>query len=450
MRAWRRSYSRRLAAGNRPFAGQALPHHRRHEVLERGRAHLLHLGAGLVAQQLKRALDTRLAEGAESPEIGPADADCRCAHAQRLDDVGAAAEAGVDQHRHVAGDRDDLRQRLDGGRPAVLGAPAMVRHDDGVDAVLAGQLRVLPGDDALDHHLHLGDVADPLDVVPAHGGRQHVCHPGEIETLESRPSLEVGGDARTIVALVALPGVEACHAGLGLGEPCGTAIDRHRHSDTARPLGAPHMVGRDLEIVGGIELKPDRGAARLGHVLDRGRALVGQQHQVVSELCRVGDRGLPVGVKGLVTAGRTEHDRGWIFVPEQFKAGVRLADVDQAPRAQDEFLEALAIGAQGLLLVGTSRHKAEMRRRHVLGHHRLEVEDAERLLRARDQLVEAARRPDHRVGQAVGRFVGEGGEIGTPPSSGLAARNCRNLRRLAAWTSIGMADLPWIAPPRLW
>ena len=41
-----------------------------------------------------------------------------------------------------------------------------------------------------------------------------------------------------------------------------------------------------------------------------------------------------------------------------------------------------------------------MRRRHVLVRDRLEVEHVERLARAADQLVERARSPDHRIGQA--------------------------------------------------
>ena len=67
-----------------------------------------------VRRMLQHALHARLAESAEAPQIGPADGDALGAHAQRLDDVGAAAEAGIDQHRHVARRLDDLLQRFDG------------------------------------------------------------------------------------------------------------------------------------------------------------------------------------------------------------------------------------------------------------------------------------------------------------------------------------------------
>src|SRR3954467_14681260 len=74
-------------------------HHRRREMLDRGSADLLHHGVGLGAQKLEHALDAGLAEGAEAPDIGPADADGVGADAQRLNDVGAATETTVDDDR---------------------------------------------------------------------------------------------------------------------------------------------------------------------------------------------------------------------------------------------------------------------------------------------------------------------------------------------------------------
>src|SRR5262249_30696324 len=68
-------------------------HHRRHEALDFRATGLLHRGPQLGAQQLQNARDARLAEGAEPPEIGPSDRDAARAHAKRLDDIGAAAEA---------------------------------------------------------------------------------------------------------------------------------------------------------------------------------------------------------------------------------------------------------------------------------------------------------------------------------------------------------------------
>ena len=54
-------------------------------------------------------------------------------------------------------------------RPDFVGAAAVIRDDDRVDAGLGGDLGVFPGQDAFDDHFHLGQVAQPFDVVPAHG-----------------------------------------------------------------------------------------------------------------------------------------------------------------------------------------------------------------------------------------------------------------------------------------
>src|SRR5689334_22545111 len=91
------------------------PHHVWGDVLQRGRAELLHREAGFETQNAEHALDAGLAERPKSPQIGPADADGFRAHCQRLDDVAAVTKTAVDQDRRAAADRtDDLRQALDG------------------------------------------------------------------------------------------------------------------------------------------------------------------------------------------------------------------------------------------------------------------------------------------------------------------------------------------------
>src|SRR6185503_18490031 len=96
------------------------PHHRRRQMFDRWRPGLLHCGAQLRAQDLEHALDTGLAERAETPQIGPADTYGSCPHRQGLDDVGAAPKSAVRQHGHPAADRrEDFRERLDGGSAAV-------------------------------------------------------------------------------------------------------------------------------------------------------------------------------------------------------------------------------------------------------------------------------------------------------------------------------------------
>src|SRR5690242_14332194 len=103
--------------------GSRPSHHGWREVAEGGRTQLLQGGAGLLAQDVEYTLDARLTEGAKTPKIGPADAHGTRPERERFHDVGATPEAAVDQHgQTAAGDCHDLRQSLDGGAAAVLGA----------------------------------------------------------------------------------------------------------------------------------------------------------------------------------------------------------------------------------------------------------------------------------------------------------------------------------------
>ena len=114
------------------------------------------------------------------------------------------------------------------------------------------------------------------------------------------------------------------------------------------------------------------------------------------------DGKLAVLMEGAVGSGRRHHDRASVGAAEQLQAEVELRDVDQPPRPQLELLEAVAVGAQRHLVVDAGRHVAEMGRRHVLVHHRFEVEDVERFARRWRSACRAcaAPRPSDRAGAA--------------------------------------------------
>ena len=83
-------------------------------------------------------------------------------------------------------------------------------------------------------------------------------------------------------------------------------------------------------------------------------------------------------------------DRSWP------NSSMRRSSVSTSTRRRGRswnFWKPSRLARSGHLVVDAGRHVAEMRRRHVLVHHRLEVEDVERLARRVDQLVERARRP---------------------------------------------------------
>jgi hypothetical protein len=109
----------------------------------------------------------------------------------------------------------------------------------------------------------------------------------------------------------------------------------------------------------------------------------------------LGDRDFRIGMKGAVAAGRRNHDWAVVFCAEDLGADVDLADIDEPP--QLEFAEAFAVGAQGRFVIDAGGHVAEMRRRNVLLHDRLEVENVKRLRGVGYQFVEVARGPVRRV-----------------------------------------------------
>src|SRR6266581_3936684 len=75
-----------------------------------------------------------------------------------------------------------------------------------------------------------------------------------------------------------------------------TAIDRYGDRSRALGLGALHMMLGNFELVGGIELEPDRLAARRDGVLDRRGGLGGKYLQVVAGLGRPGHGRFAVGM----------------------------------------------------------------------------------------------------------------------------------------------------------
>ena len=93
---------------------------------ERRRADLLHCHLQFRAQDFEHAVHTRLTKGAKTPQVWSSDSDTFSAHAERFDQVGTAAKAGINQHKHVAGYLYDLGQRFDGGSSGLVGATAMI------------------------------------------------------------------------------------------------------------------------------------------------------------------------------------------------------------------------------------------------------------------------------------------------------------------------------------
>src|SRR6202158_6101374 len=174
-------------------------------------------------------------------------------------------------------------------------------------------------------------------------------------------------------------------------------IQRHHDRGCARGLCPLDQTFGNLPALRGVELKPYRRAARGDGILDRGRRDGGQNLQMVAGFRGLGDGDLRIGMKGAVAAGRRNNDRAVVFRADDLGADVAFAGVDEPARAQLEFLENLAVGTQGYFVIDACGHVTEMRRRNVLLHHRLEVENVKRLRGIGNQFVEVARGPVCRI-----------------------------------------------------
>src|SRR5262249_58400489 len=110
----------------------------------------------------------RLAGGREPHARDASDPDGLGAEGDRLDDVRAADEPSVDPDAGAAPDRpNDLGQHGEASSAVVELAASVVGDVDDLDSVLARDVRVLTGGDALEDERHVRvDVLEALDLVP--------------------------------------------------------------------------------------------------------------------------------------------------------------------------------------------------------------------------------------------------------------------------------------------
>ena len=72
---------------------------------------------------------------------------------------------------------------------------------------------------------------------------------------------------------------------------------------------------------------------------------------MIADLGGARDAFLTVRMIGFMAAGRIDDNRRLIFLPENFRTHVDLADIDEAARPELEFLKARAVGPQRHVVV---------------------------------------------------------------------------------------------------
>src|SRR5262250_1130473 len=150
------------------------------------------------SEELEDFLHAGLTERAEAPRVRPTDADGARAERQRLEDVRAAAEPTVDEHRDLALNRvDHLGHAFDRRAAAFLSAASMIGDDDAVDAMLQRERGVFTRFETLENEFHRRRIFESAHELPRQSGRKH-GDAGEIETLEHRLAAKVARPARMV------------------------------------------------------------------------------------------------------------------------------------------------------------------------------------------------------------------------------------------------------------
>lgn len=302
----------------------------------------------LRGQQGEHPAYARAAAGRERVQCRPPDEDGAGAEGQRGEDVGAGADAAVEEDRDAsAHGGHHLGQRLQRGRYAVELAAPVVGDDDAGDARPHRCLGVRGRQDALGQHRepahrsqpgHEGPVQAAVEGQPAvrsRGGAAGRRRTGQVGRGD------VGGD-REPVAQVAQPtagerGVDGEHQRLVAA--------------VARPAG---QVQGGAVVAEAVQLEPQRCARGVRHLFE-GPAREGAHDEREAEGARGGGGArFAVGVGEFVVGHRRDAHRRRPPGAQQFHGGVRLVDAGQRPGPQPHGVEDGLVGGEGPLPSGTS------------------------------------------------------------------------------------------------
>mmetsp|Transcript_48003 Transcript_48003/g.102821 ORF Transcript_48003/g.102821 Transcript_48003/m.102821 type:complete len:218 (-) Transcript_48003:976-1629(-) len=143
----------------------------------------------LVLQKISHPDHTLLAIRGQRIQDRPSQADASCTKSDSLKDVGTSSNSSIDENRElflvVTSSPEcvhSFRQDLDAGAAGVELTTAVVRQHDAIDTSLVSQDHILAALNTLEEDLHLGDRAEPSNVLP-HQTRVNVAADGSCSSL---------------------------------------------------------------------------------------------------------------------------------------------------------------------------------------------------------------------------------------------------------------------------
>ena len=309
-------------------------------------------------------LDAGLAAHGEPVDVWPTDPDSGSSEGQRLDDVGSAANARIEDDRCGTRRGDDVGQQVDCRDTAVGLSAAMVRAVDAVHAVVDRHAGVVGSVDALEQEGEVGERADPVQVVPRHAGVAEAERPRagrRLQVVLGR-SLELGAEHRIGEVVGKAEALELGEAGQRQIPGAPTECERvERDDDGGEPggLGAADEALAHLPITRWVELEPTRCVAELGSdVLHRILHQRRRDHRYAA--CRSRSGGGEVAVT--VAVAKSDHPDGgqhqWrvVAVAEHLDGYVPLGRAPEHPWHEAPSLERGDVGALSVLVARAAAH----------------------------------------------------------------------------------------------
>ena len=327
-------------------------HHIGRQFRHATRPNQTHIHDHLVLQQLHRAVHARQAIRGHGEEKRPPNPHARGAQTQRLDDVGGAPDAAVDEDGDAvlqvafAQDGHDFGEDFDARPGEVELAPAVVGEDDAVDAGVDGAEDVFDALDAFQDDGHVGDGEEPGDVFPREGG------------------IDEGGDgARGALGAVDVVAAGALHGAAGVVEfgahvflPAAElgCVDGDEEAAAAAFLGVLDDALGDGAVFVDVELQPlDLVLGALVDDLVEGAGGEGGDHlDDVVLPGAAGEDDFAFGVAEFAQGGGGDIKRDVDFGAEHAGGDVDVLDVDEDAGPEPDLVVGGVVLAHGDLVVG--------------------------------------------------------------------------------------------------
>ena len=351
------------------------------DIGELRRSGLLHDHGQLAMEQVDDRFHAALTEGGKSPGLRTPDADRGGAEGQAFEDVRAATDAAIDEHRDPAlHRRHDFRHAVDRRPQGLLVATAVVGDDERVRPVLQREPRVVGGDDALGEQLPPDLLAQPVEprhrLVRRLQGRDpsHV-EPGKQRRLEPH----VMGVVLVAGATVAAVGAHRAQQRLvdAMRRAC---VERHDDGRAARALGAPDEAERDLPVIGRIQLLPGGGIGGADDLRQRAGGAAAEHLARPARARGARDRDFALGKERAHAGHRRQVQRARPALAENLQGRVQVRLVGEAPRVDLVVIEGGVIAHHGQIVVDAGGDVGVMRRGQGGARQRLEVHDVEHLV----------------------------------------------------------------------